>query len=1031
MLVAFGACATILLLLHIVARLHKTLAEEIWPLFYDAQRTRRVGRRRRFADHIENEVRRLTNFDLWSDYRFTELEAEVEAEGRHRVVGIIPFLSFTSRGLRHERSLSRALEVSVERLILLEGEPGPGKSVALRHVAHLLTARARKARRINSVIPIYINLKEIHRSQDSKIDRRLIQAFIIQTLNRVNDIDVELFVEDEFDLGLREGTWFFLFDSFDEIPEILSSTDADDKIRKYAAAIEDFLHGMNRCRGIIASRQFRGPNGFAWPRFRILPLTEARQRELIRKADLDRELEQSLVGQMPTAPQEVRAMASNPLFLGLVCEHVRDEHSFPENTHAVFETYIENRLTRDKQRLQRRFGFGPEEIRTTAENLAFCMAADPGLGLSPNRQDLNSAVSRFALGVNGEFDAELDALEFIKLARSETATTSIGTRPFTFSHRRLQEYFATCVVLREPHRVQPDQLIGNARWRETAVVTCQTQPLDALTPLLEEIRRRLIEINNSITAKDDLLQNAATEEEGDYSGAHSPESHSLPEQFRWPSGSLYMLALLQDGFSSRLAHLPPDIRAEAGKLLLTATRNGTLSDRKWALETAGTVPLPILQYLLRAGFRSSSQWLSEVAYRQASRLVVLPNDIARWIREALVDQAVRGRLAPERESTLAHLARFENAKRFISTTRLLLWAPHIDFGLHVVLMAVTLALFAQAGALPPPLALSLVIATLTSYLVFSPNVARALGGHLFTGATVRIIVGGGLFFAWLVLNGYDLLLLGLSTVYFYVAAWRVLAFYYALQDRFHFPVAWPLIPLLWILGIMLALWPVAIKLLELSIKLRYRRFPIMMLQIWRLTPRIARGTMPLLLSAPFMVGLIFALDYLPSFVLWILLGSFFGTGFLSLISMAAYEGLKHIKDWRLWSNWVRVRDTPINGGDFLEGVGRFSTNAYRSHFVVTVREGALLVATEESEAIVRNLALQVEIDRRLSLGRSKRVITKDHGDPPLRVASSGHLSGFFTLDVCGSLLTPSGWGHLFVAGRALSLAELRSSTAAQ
>ena len=111
-----------------------------------------------------------------------------------------------------------------------------------------------------------------------------------------------------------------------------------------------------------------------------------------------------------------------------------------------------------------------------AENAAFCMAADPGLGLSPTRASLQSAMRRLGMAVESNFEILLDALEYIKLARSETTTDVVQSKSFTFAHRRFQEYFATCVVLREPSRVNAHKLLTDMSWRETAVVMCQTQP---------------------------------------------------------------------------------------------------------------------------------------------------------------------------------------------------------------------------------------------------------------------------------------------------------------------------------------------------------------------------------------------------------------------------------------------------------------------------------------------------------------------------------------------------------------------------
>jgi len=211
-------------LLNIIAKIKYLWVETILPLFYNREEKRRSRRRGRFAEHIESEIRRINNLESWQDFQFSELEAEVEANGKRRALGFFPFYHRSRGGLRRESSLSRALQVSDERLILLEGDPGSGKSVALRHVALSIASRVRKHPGTKNVIPIFVNLKDLRRSSGENIDKNLIHSFILRTLNRMNDRDIEEFLEEEFDKGCREGTWLFLFDSFDEIPEILSAT---------------------------------------------------------------------------------------------------------------------------------------------------------------------------------------------------------------------------------------------------------------------------------------------------------------------------------------------------------------------------------------------------------------------------------------------------------------------------------------------------------------------------------------------------------------------------------------------------------------------------------------------------------------------------------------------------------------------------------------------------------------------------------------------------------------------------------------
>ncbi len=245
-------------LLFLLSKIIELWTKSILPLFYDKAEKQRCLRRKYFAEHIESEIVKLGRQEEWKDYRFTELEAEVEAEGYRKRYSFVPFLRRTTNTSRREKSLSKALASSQERLILVEGEPGSGKSIALRHVAQALASKAKITQSTKSTIPIYVNLKELERQPGEQVDRNLIESFVLKSLKRINDRDIERFLDDEFKIGIEDGTWFFFFDSFDELPEVLSSTEADVVIKNYGNAIDNFLHGMNRCRGTVTSRQLRG-----------------------------------------------------------------------------------------------------------------------------------------------------------------------------------------------------------------------------------------------------------------------------------------------------------------------------------------------------------------------------------------------------------------------------------------------------------------------------------------------------------------------------------------------------------------------------------------------------------------------------------------------------------------------------------------------------------------------------------------------------------------------------------------------------
>ena len=366
------------------------------------------------------------------------------------------------------------------------------------------------------------------------------------------------------------------------------------------------------------------------------------------------------------------------MFLGLLCEEMRAGSAFPTNTHSVFEHYLQTRLTRDADRLQKRFQLGPDAVRAAAERIAFCMTIDAGLGLNPTRDKIRAAMERHQLACEN-VDGFMTALEYLKLARAEMSGVPGDAEAFTFAHRRFQEYFATCIVLSDLTRVSPRQLLTDGRWRETAVVILQTQSAAVFAPILSEANDLLQDMMQSIPALTAdpyaLIQQPASE-----------DRDSPLQSFAWPAGLLPLLSLLQDGLISRLQELPSDIQDKASRILLTASRNGSLADQKSSLGVAGITPQPVLLWLLRRAFASDSQWLKEVAFRQVARLGKIPDDLAAAIRKSLTRLFHQKRLSKEYLATHAHLSRLDDSSRFIDSLRLLRWIPTIDIGLFVAVL---------------------------------------------------------------------------------------------------------------------------------------------------------------------------------------------------------------------------------------------------------------------------------------------------------------------------------------------------------
>lgn len=641
----------------------------------DREEVYRIIARQGFARHVESQLKNLAVKEDWRDDRFAELEAEVEVEGRERVVRWLRHSPSRVVNLRREKSLSKGLERTTDSLVILEGEPGSGKSVALRHLAERLAREAERSHSSTSLIPLYVNLKEF-RPLQRPVNSKAVRDFIFESLTRANDRDVEVFIEDEFDRGMREGSWLLLLDSFDEIPDVLSSTESDKAVEEYALAINDFLSGMRVGRAIVASREFRGPRTFQVPRFRIVALTPDQQRDLISRSGLKPPQQDIVHEGLAVADPELQQMSKNPMFLGLVCEYVRTRDRFPPNSHAAYDSYLEQRLQRDADRIRQKYGVGPDTVRAIAEETAFCMADSEGLALSPSRAELRSVLATDGRVSVGLLDKVLDALEYTKLGRAADDPSGSGQLHFTFAHRRFQEYFATRVVLRSPDRVSVHDLVTSGRWRETAVTILQTEMPSASQPLLDEAWRLLAPMVEKVCASADK---------------------PTPDAFQWPVGCLHLLQMLDAGLGRSPDSIPGHMRVEIGRLLRAVWKLGRRHDKKWAASVALIADRETTIWLIEQAFASRSVYLGGAAYTCVSRLSEPPTALYSGVRQTLLDITANRQLKAERIALKAQISRLPDPDALLRVLRMLAMAGTVDILLGGVI--------AICDAIEAPLAL--------------------------------------------------------------------------------------------------------------------------------------------------------------------------------------------------------------------------------------------------------------------------------------------------------------------------------------
>lgn len=199
---------------------------------------------RPFTGVLLDDLNRIDRETNWSAEYFTPLDAEVEIRsGSKRLKKVTDLLS----AIRSDRK---------SRVFLVLGDPGSGKSVALRKLCRDLLKEVDRAGKI----PFYINLREWDPEKTwSEVDPPTVEEiynFVLDNLKSRGDVFTNEFLDKYFKKMFEDGRLFIVLDSFDEIPAVLDEVESSWLIDKLSEVIYRFLAGAHESRGILASRIF-------------------------------------------------------------------------------------------------------------------------------------------------------------------------------------------------------------------------------------------------------------------------------------------------------------------------------------------------------------------------------------------------------------------------------------------------------------------------------------------------------------------------------------------------------------------------------------------------------------------------------------------------------------------------------------------------------------------------------------------------------------------------------------------------------
>lgn len=624
-------------LIEILAKLTELYKASGLPVWLDNENKKKVRRRKQFCDVLNSDLAHLAKAENWNDQYFTDLEAEVETEGGYYPSALDRFRRKKSFGLRKERSLIRAIKSSTERAMQLVGEPGSGKSVALRHLAKQLAERGRTSNEKNATVPLYINLREMDITDTGKVNADSVREFVLDNIRR-GDADTAAYVKENWDDYCDRGLWLFLFDSFDEIPAVMHSAAGSNIIRHYSQAIRHFLEGMGECKGILASREFKGPEALPWKKLRILPLSVEKQDELIRNSFLN-EQQTDLARQHLASSHS--SIGTTPLFLTLLCRYVRDEQRAPANDHDILLQHIERLARREPEYLQRKYHLTPEQLIAGAERLARLFAENDTMGLAPSLDQIASQLPVTDIP-GGQIERLISALVDSKIGRADVPNTAQGDRRFAFAHRRYQEaLFVRCLTV-HPDMLSAEQLLTESCWREYAVT--------------------LLQICDTETIKD-LLNHACIILHARAVGQvyNACRQYPLPDNlayFDWSSDiAVSVLGLLQDGLAHRPEDVPERLSLAVEEFLKPRWENGDILDRCEVLRLGGLLPENTLVEYLVDAFSHGTEQERFHAFRLTRFTSELPETARNAVLKMLSDQVISARDRAEQLTVEALAAR--------------------------------------------------------------------------------------------------------------------------------------------------------------------------------------------------------------------------------------------------------------------------------------------------------------------------------------------------------------------------------------
>lgn len=394
------------------------------------------------------EINREAN---WNENLFTPLEAEVEVDNggkkKKRYEDLLKCLKNNRRS---------------GTVYLVLGPPGAGKSVSMRKLCLDLLKESEKTKKI----PVYINLKEWNEdwNLDHMPEKKDLITFIRKSFEVKGDCLTEGFLNEYFERMLEDGRWYFIFDSFDEMPCLMGKRNCQELIDGISALLYQLMTGPNQSGGVVASRLYKSPSSAvgATITLKIQEFSDIKIKTMLKKYSNHFE---EVTKRIFDGREDLVSLCRNPFYLALLIDYVTDKGlALPDNQMELYHNFIEGRLKKCADKLERE-QMVAEDIYQAAKELASFMQQTPGCGLECPTKLL------YQNGEEAYWRKVFEILKYAKICRFGGQDEAIS-----FIHRRFQEFFLVENIIDQHQEIAYEKycdILSDAGMRDALVLYCE------------------------------------------------------------------------------------------------------------------------------------------------------------------------------------------------------------------------------------------------------------------------------------------------------------------------------------------------------------------------------------------------------------------------------------------------------------------------------------------------------------------------------------------------------------------------------